>query len=231
MIVGRVRELATYPIKSLAGIATQRAMLERHGIPGDRRYAFRRVGVESDFPFLTASKFPEMILYTVADGQVHTPTGETFARGSEELNAHFSERYGHPVELLNLKNGIFDDSPISVITDTTIDAISSHANVPSDSRRFRPNIVVATESGQPFQEDDWIGGHLIFGDEKDAPSVALMLRDERCMMINLDPYTAKQDPAMMKAAVQLNDNFAGAYGVVVRTGEINVGQPVYLQRP
>jgi uncharacterized protein YcbX len=231
MKVGHVRELATYPIKSMAGIFANDAVLERHGIPGDRRFGFRRMEIESDFPWLSASRFPDMILYEITNGHVRAPSGETFVRGSDELNAHMSERYGHPVELMNLKHGIYDDSPISVITSSTIGTICTHANVPADTRRFRPNIVVDTDRSDPFQEDDWIGAHLVFGDDDLAPSVALMLRDERCMMINLDPKTAKQDPAMMKAAVQLNENFAGAYGVVVRTGAINVGQPVYLRRP
>lgn len=231
MRIGHVRELTTYPIKSMAGIGAANATLERHGLHGDRRYAFRRIGIESDFPWLTASTFPELILYKMLDGNVHAPTGEVFARGSAELNAHISERSGHPVELMNLKHGIYDDSPISVIASATIEAICSHAHLAADSRRFRPNIVIATDTGEPFQEDRWVGAHLMFGDGDDAPAVALMLRDERCMMINLDPRTAKQDPQTMKAAVQLNQNYAGAYGVVARGGEISVGQPVYVRRP
>jgi hypothetical protein len=47
-------------------------------------------------------------------------------------------------------------------------------------------------------------------------------------MINLDPETAQPDPRIMKAAVRLNDNNAGAYGTVARTGLISVGQSVSL---
>jgi hypothetical protein len=48
------------------------------------------------------------------------------------------------------------------------------------------------------------------------------------MMINLDPDTAKQDPRVMKAVVRLNNNNAGVYGTVARTGHISVGQAVSL---
>ena len=58
--------------------------------------------------------------------------------------------------------------------------------------------------------------------------VSLTMRDPRCVMINFDPDTAQQDPRIMKAAVRLNDNNAGAYGTVARTGQISVGQPVSL---
>jgi uncharacterized protein YcbX len=58
--------------------------------------------------------------------------------------------------------------------------------------------------------------------------VTVTMRDPRCVMINLDPDTAQQDPRIMKAAVRLNGNDAGAYGNVARTGQISVGQSVSL---
>jgi len=54
------------------------------------------------------------------------------------------------------------------------------------------------------------------------------MRDLRCVMINLDPDTAEQDSRIMKAAIRMNDNNAGVYGTVARTGQISVGQPVNL---
>src|SRR5262249_3727967 len=94
--------------------------------------------------------------------------------------------------------------------------------------RFRANIVIATDSSEPFLEDGWIGGRLVFGDSEVGPMVTLTQRDLRCVMINLDPDTAQQDPRIMKAAVRLNENNAGAYGTVARTGHLSVGQPVSL---
>ena len=58
----------------------------------------------------------------------------------------------------------------------------------------------------------------MFGHNQNGPLLSVTLRDLRCVMINLDPDTAKNDPRVMKAAVCLNDNNAGAYGTVVRTG-------------
>jgi uncharacterized protein len=58
--------------------------------------------------------------------------------------------------------------------------------------------------------------------------VSVTMRDARCVMINLDPDTARQDPRVMKAAVRLNENNAGIYGTVARTGQISVGQSVRL---
>jgi len=48
-------------------------------------------------------------------------------------------------------------------------------------------------------------------------------------MVNLDPETAEVDPAVMKAAVRLNQNNAGVYGTVVNTGGLSVGKKIYLR--
>jgi uncharacterized protein YcbX len=52
--------------------------------------------------------------------------------------------------------------------------------------------------------------------------------DERCVMVNLDPETGKQDARVMKTVVRLNRNNAGVYATVARTGIIRVGDPVAL---
>jgi hypothetical protein len=48
-------------------------------------------------------------------------------------------------------------------------------------------------------------------------------------MINLDPETAQADSSVMKTAVRLNENNAGVYGTVIRTGELAIGQKIYLR--
>jgi uncharacterized protein YcbX len=54
------------------------------------------------------------------------------------------------------------------------------------------------------------------------------MRDVRCMMINLDPDTGRQDAQVLKTVVRLNTNNAGVYGTVVQTGTLRVGDPVSL---
>lgn len=98
-----------------------------------------------------------------------------------------------------------------------------------DARRFRANILLESNELKPFEEDTWVGGRLIFGDSESGPAVSVTARDVRCMMINLDPETAKQEAGQVqKAAVRLNANNAGVYGTVVQTGTIHVGQTVSL---
>jgi hypothetical protein len=233
-VIGRVRELVRYPVKSMAGVATDAAFLGLHGLDGDRRFAFRRVGDDSAFPWLSASRLPQILLYqpvgvdesTGEPTHVRTPEGSTLELRSPELQSELTERFGSGLELMKLKHGIFDDGAISVISLATIAGIGREAGIDLDRRRFRANIFLETENDVPFHEDAWVGRTFTFGDGDSAPAVAITLRDERCMMVNLDPDTAIQDPRVMKSIVRLNDNNAGVYATVVRTGTIHVGDRV-----
>jgi uncharacterized protein len=236
--VGHIHQLVRYPVKSMAGIATDSAFLGWHGLRGDRRFAFRRLNDKSDFPWLSASMLPELLLYhplgldenaeEPLPTQVCTPEGMIFPIGSAELQQSVAERFGSPVELMKLRNGIFDEGTVSVINVATMSAISREAGQNLDTRRFRANIVIASDTTEPFTEDRWVGGRLIFGANESGPMLSLTMRDLRCMMINLDPDTAKQNPGVMKAVVRMNENNAGAYASVARAGQISVGQSVSL---
>jgi uncharacterized protein YcbX len=236
--VGRVCEIVRYPVKSMAGTATESAYLGWHGVDGDRRFAFRRVGDDSGFPWLTASRLPELILYhpiglDESTGEplpthVRTPSGLCVELRSPELMAGLAERFGSSVELMKLKHGIFDEAAISVISLATIAGIGREAGLDLDRRRFRANIVIETDRSEPFPEDEWVGRILEFGDSDPRPAVSVTLRDARCMMINLDPETGEQDARVLKTVVRLHENNAGVYATVLQTGRVRVGDRVDL---
>lgn len=236
--VGQISEIVRYPVKSMAGVAAESATLGWHGLDGDRRFAFRRIGNESDFPWLTAGKVPQLVLYQPtgldesggepAPTHVRTPNGETLELRSAALAAEVSARFGGPLEVMRLRHGIFDDGAVSVIHAATIAAIAREAGCALDRRRFRANIVVESASGEPFAEDAWVGRTLVFGDREAGPALGVTMRDLRCAMLNIDPDTAKLDARVMSAAVRLNDNHAGIYASVLRTGRIHVGDAVRL---
>jgi len=238
--LGRIRELVRYPIKSMAGVATESALLGFHGLDGDRRFAFRRLGDDSGFPFLTASRYPELLLYhpfglDESSGEplpthVRTSAGTDLELRSPELGSEISTRSGISVELMKFKHGIFDDASISVISLATIAGIGRATGLELDRRRFRANILLETEDTATFHEDGWVGGTLVFGEGESMPAVSVTMRDLRCVMVNIDPDTASQDARVMKTVVGLNANNAGVYGTVVRSGTIHVGQSVSLVR-
>ncbi|HUA00321.1 MAG TPA: MOSC N-terminal beta barrel domain-containing protein [Candidatus Aquilonibacter sp.] len=237
--IGRVEAIFRYPVKSMRGEPLDVAHLGWHGLDGDRRLAFRRLDDRSDFPWLTASKLPELLLFTPQHRDdcaraeipthIRTPDGEEMPVFSDDLAAEIGRRYGSPVQMMRLKHGIFDDACISVIALDTVSEIAQLAGQNPDVRRFRPNVVVRSLRSVPFQEDAWLGGVLSFGEGNDAPAVAVTTHDVRCSMVNLDPDSARSAPEVLKAVVRANQNNAGIYGAVTRIGRLSVGQPVLLR--
>lgn len=234
--IGVIAALFRYPVKSMAGESLDSADLGWHGLDGDRRLAFRRLEDRGGFPWLTASKLPDLIRFRVVrrdpmptanlPSHVRTPDGDEWPLFSPELAADVGRRHGAPVELVHLNRGIFDEASLSVIAAATVAEAGRLAGLPADVRRFRPNLLVETTRAEPFEEDAWVGGTLAFGEGDDAPLVAVTNWDERCSMVNFDPDTAAPAPELLKAIVRARANKAGVYATVVRRGRLSVGQPI-----
>ena len=221
-----------------------------------------QINDRSGMPWLTASTLPDLLLFAPhredagrQDGDqgdlhphlpthIRTPDGAVMPVFGDDLAAEVGRRYGAPVQMMQLRHGIFDEASISVIASDTVREIGRLAgqdpnlqrfDVPRfderrfDVRRFRPNIVVRLLRPAPFQEDEWLGGVLSFGEGDDAPAIAVTMRDERCSMVNLDPDTASPAPEILKAVVREHQNTAGIYGAVTRIGRVAVGQTIFLR--
>jgi hypothetical protein len=236
--IGHVDAIFRYPVKSMGGERLEVADLGWHGIDGDRRLAFRRMEDRSGFPWLSAGKLPDLVRYAPLrrdddpddlPTHIRTPDGKEMPVFGEELAAEVGRRYGAPVQMMQLKQGIFDEASISVIASDTVNEIGQLAGRSLDVRRFRPNIVVRLLRPGAFQEDEWVGGALSFGEGDDGPAISVTMRDVRCSMVNLDPDSASPAPEVLKAVVRANQNKAGVYGTVIRVGLVAIGQTVFLR--
>jgi uncharacterized protein YcbX len=239
--IGHVEAIFRYPIKSMRGEPLEVAELGWHGLEGDRRLAFRRIEDRSGFPWLSASRLPELLLFApepvengdprVLPTHVRTPGGARVTIFGTELSAEIGRRHGAPVQMMHLDRGIFDEATLSVIASDTVREIGQLAGQGADVRRFRPNVLVRLLRPGPFQEDEWVGGVLAFGEGVDSPAIAVTTRDIRCSMVNFDPDSAAPAPEVLKAVVHTHQNTAGIYGAVTRTGRLSVGQTVMLHAP
>jgi len=237
--IGHVEAIFRYPVKSMGGERLEVANLGWHGLDGDRRLAFRRMNDRSGFPWLTASKLPALLMFAPQrreDGaqadlptHIRTPDGEEMPVFGEDLAAEVGRRFGAPVQMMQLRHGIFDEASTSVIASDTVREIGRLTRRRPDVRRFRPNVVLRLLRSAPFQEDEWLGGVLSFGEGDDAPAIAVTMRDLRCSMVNLDPDSASPAPEVLKAVVRANQNNAGIYGTVTRIGRLAVGQTILLR--
>ncbi|HSP33893.1 MAG TPA: MOSC N-terminal beta barrel domain-containing protein [Thermoanaerobaculia bacterium] len=236
--IGEVETLFRYPVKSMSGESLQGAELGWHGLDGDRRLAFRRMEDRSGFPWLTAGELPELIVYSpqrreaAAAGSlptdVRTPDGRVLPLFGDELAAEVGRRQGSAVEMMHLDRGIFDEASVSLITSTTVAEIGKLSARHADVRRFRPNIVIASDRGLPFEEDAWVQGVLSFGDDDTGAAISITNRDERCAMVNYDPDSAATDAQFLKTIVRERNNQAGVYGSTARRGRLSVGQQIFF---
>src|SRR5579864_6571119 len=114
--IGQVEGIFRYPVKSMRGEQLEAAELGWHGLDGDRRLAFRRVDDRGRFPWLTAGKLPDLVLFNPElPTHIRTPDGEAMPVFGEELAAEVGRRFGSPVQMMHLKHGIIDEASISVI--------------------------------------------------------------------------------------------------------------------
>jgi uncharacterized protein len=128
--IGPVEAIFRYPVKSMPGQRLEAAHLGWHGLNGDRRLAFRRIGDCSGMPWLTASKLPDLLLFAPQRRQgniegdlpthVRTPDGEEMPVFGEDLAGEVGRRHDAPVQMMQLRHGIFDEANISVIAFDTV---------------------------------------------------------------------------------------------------------------
>ncbi|MGH3646123.1 MAG: MOSC domain-containing protein [Micromonosporaceae bacterium] len=232
MHVGRLAALWRYPVKSMAAEPLPDAEVSWHGVAGDRRWAFIRAGSErSGFPWLTIRERNDLCHYhpRLADPsrpdaspvKVRTPSGELFDVADPALAAEL----GPGVRVIKQNRGVFDAAPLSLISTQTVAALGRVVGAELDVRRFRPSLLVEATGDQPYQEDSWVGAVLRIGELR----MRVDRRDKRCVITNVDPETARRDPAVLRAIARGRDTKLGVYGSVVTPGRVTVGDPILVE--
>jgi hypothetical protein len=230
-VVGRVAALWRYPVKSMAGEELDGAEVSWNGLAGDRRWAFIRDGQERNgFPWLTLRDLPELAHYRprFADPDrpdaspvlVRTPAGGELDVADPALAAELAPG----VRVIRQHRGIFDTMPLSLLTMQTVASLGRLVGTSLAVRRFRPNLLVEA-FGCGFPEDAWVGRGMRIGGLR----VRVDKRDQRCIVVNVDPVTLRQDPAILRAIARERGNLLGVYGSTVAPGRVGIGDPVELE--
>jgi uncharacterized protein YcbX len=128
-----------------------------------------------------------------------------------------------------LPEGTFFDCAFAhVLTTATLDRLRElYPRGRFEVRRFRPNIVVETASGEKdFVENNWIGKTLAIGD-----TVRLSITGPcpRCVMTTLPQSDLPRDPGILRAAAQHNRANVGVYASVLQGGKIRRGDSARLE--
>ncbi|HWF42266.1 MAG TPA: MOSC domain-containing protein [Acidothermaceae bacterium] len=231
-VVGRVVSLFRYPVKSMAAQVLDEVDVSWEGLAGDRRWAFIQAGHEcSGFPWLTVRELPLMWKYRPSfvdplrpdksPTMVRTPAGSEFDVVDPELAAEL----GPGVRVIKQERGVFDAFPLSLISTRTVADLGETVGDDLDPMRFRPNLVIEPIDNTPFPEDAWVGWVLRVGDMR----MRVDKRDQRCIMINVDPRTTERNPAVLRALGGDRQACLGVYGSTVTPGRVAVGDAVAIE--
>lgn len=241
-------EPTIYPVKSMRGIPMPEAYISENGLQYDRMYAFKIVDGNPKFPWFTARKVPELVLFEprfrtkgkdkkiVYDGylpviDIMTPEGDEIPNlrikyFSEHLARRFSDQLkGEKLQLEFNSHGIYDVHQVSLIGLDTIAQLGEEAGIPMEHRRFRENFYVQFDSNEPFFEDSLVGKTLQIGG---AARILVAEKDRRCVIVNIDPKNAAVTNEVKEAVDKNHGSYAGVYANVVKTGTVKVDYPVYL---
>ena len=212
----RLAEIWRFPVKSMAGERLASAELRRDGIEGDRLV---QAWDERD-RIVTARTRPRLLglrAVLADDGQ---PLVDGLPWADPEVTRRVEQAAGPGVRLRRFEQeGRFDVLPLLVVTDGSLAAFGR------DSRRLRPNLVIAGVAG--LAERDWEGRAIRIGDAV----VGLADLRGRCVMTTFDPDTQKQDIGLLRDIAGRFDGRLGLNALVLEPARIAEGDPVELLGP
>ena len=208
-----IAELWRYPVKSMAGERLESAVLDQHGLAGDRVIQV----FDSNDRIITSRTRPALLGHRASLSASGEPLVDGRPWDSAEVAGDVSVAAGQGARL---KRGgdtsRFDILPLLVATDGAIEAFGY------DRRRLRPNIVIGGVPG--LGERTWEGRRLRAGDAL----IGIQDLRQRCVMTTWDPDTLEQDINVLRRIRHL---FGGAVALnarVLRGGLLRVGEAISL---
>jgi uncharacterized protein len=234
LLVGEINEINRFPVKSFAGESLGICTIDTYGLYGDRFCAFYDETKEGWDSFITARDIPNMLSYKamlVDDGiSVLSPDGRTLGWNENLLDEiqKYSKRkismtsYKAP-NPENLDLMAVDLASVLIITDESLRKLEEMWGSRLDARRFRANLVVSLDENK-INEVDWIGKRLLVGNTEFQVDTSC----ERCSIITIDPNTLERDTSLLKKVNEEMSLIFGVYASVEKTGQIHVGDKVYL---
>jgi hypothetical protein len=155
----------------------------------------------------------------------------------EELAATFDREPGEPlpdfsqippplVDFVSIPGTFFLVTPLHLVTTATLSYLKG-VNPKADwnARRFRPNFVIESSRGaEGLVEQEWVGKQLRIGDA----SIDCAGATPRCGAVTRAQPQLRFDATVLRTVVKHADQNVGVYGLVGATGQIRVGDPVYV---
>lgn len=224
-IVGTIRSLHRYPVKSMAGESLQVADLLANGIANDRLYAFESAAAPPGMLRVSGVQRRELLGYRAwldesKRVQVQTPQGMTgLVEDPLLLGPEFTLTHDLAPQT--------DVRPLALLSVQTVEQLTQELGQTLVAERFRANILLDMHGGG-FAEDELSGRTLRLGA---VATVLVRERTPRCRFITYDPaepLTAEPAFALMRLLDQRHQGRAGVYASVLLPGRLQVGDAVEI---
>lgn len=232
MIIGTVKQIWRYAVKSMAGEQLESCTVGLRGIPGDRGWVLTDATTGK---FATGGKNPLLMQcsahYREPPGNgfiphvdMRFPGGVQVGSDLPDIDTRLTELLGKAVSLSASALGDqFDAYPIHVLTTASLERMSRlNTQAKWDVRRFRPNFLIETRPGiEGLVEFDWKNVRL------GNVELRCEMPAERCAMTTHAQAELPKDPSVLRSIVEAADQNLGVYASVIQAGEVRVGDPVY----
>jgi len=166
-----------------------------------------------------------LLQWAVFRGRIAKELREAFGREPGEPLPDLADVPGTVFEFYTPPGTYFDLFPIHVLTTSTLQLMSRLNPAANwDVRRFRPNVLVDTESTTAAVENDWVGRAIRIGGfvvKGELPTI-------RCAMPMHAQADLPRDPSVLRTIVREASQCLGLYASVIEPGRVGIGDPVEL---
>jgi len=241
-----VAELWRYPVNGLQGEKLDQVRVLRHGFTGDHLYAIRdiasgRVLDPKSYQFSWGESVGRPSMLELAARISGPPegshsilietSGQSLTWSSErDVNERLSGFLGGKLELVRFPRfaeaRVRSGRTLHLLTTASLSRMKEvYPRGDFQSRRFRPNIVVETESGvDGFVEDGWIGKDVLAGSVR----IHVEKSNVRCKVTTMSQPGIAEDPGILESIERGNNSSLGVMCTALQEGELRVGDPVRL---
>jgi uncharacterized protein YcbX len=227
--IGRVAALWRYPVKSMGGEALQSLAVDERGAIGDRYFALKdsdgRLGsgkttrrfrqIEGLLGFSAATENGAVV--------IRFPDGRRMRADDPAVASVLTGACGIDVKIESEDQDQImhrDSAPLHLLSEASIGWLRERLPaVVIDARRFRPNILIATEAAG-LVEQGWLGREIAIGDTLVVKAARPTVR---CVMTTLPQAELGAAPTVLRTLADENAASLGIYAEVVRPGTMRIG--------
>ncbi|WP_320202672.1 MOSC domain-containing protein [Agrobacterium rosae] len=241
-LLGTVEEIWRYPVSSLGGEQLHSVNIESDGVPGDRAWGLVDAHTgNAAAPEKEARWRPALFLHSRLIGnipEIGFPDGGWIAVSNTDIASKLSEHFGFDVDVRpyatntrmpadgHIATPRYEPSPLHLITTSSLEHLSTLIGTDTvHSKRFRPTLLLRTESDADFRESLWVGQLIRLG-----PTLVAQASEEtkRCGMTLIAQTGVSENPDILRTVLRQNRRNFGIYGSIETSGVVTVGDSVHL---